>query len=179
MPGQDSAVDGLPVKWVARSGGCVVHGPGQLAVYSISPHHPTTPEARNFRTAMHQGVMSFLGEIGISIRRADPKLGIWSRLGAVAIYCNRESDELTYHGLYLNVHPLQGLPNQVQFLPPSDVPDGQIARMSSLLAEQRQPVRMTQVRAELLPAIAQALGCERYHIFTGHPLLSRVRVHDG
>ncbi|MBM4003430.1 MAG: hypothetical protein FJ295_09115 [Planctomycetes bacterium] len=178
-PGQESAVDRRFVKWVPRSGGCIVHGPGQLAVYSIAPHHPASPAARIFCAALHRGLASFLGEIGISIRRADPQLGIWSRLGAVAVYGNRDSEELTYHGLYLNVYPPRGSLNQVQFLPPSDVPMGQTARMSSLLAEQRQPVRMAQVRAELMPAIAQALGCERYHIFTGHPLLSRVRVHDG
>ena len=39
------------------------------------------------------------------------------------------------------------------------------------------PNFMAQVRAGLLPALAQSLDCERYHMFTGHPYLSRIASH--
>jgi hypothetical protein len=46
-------------------------------------------------------------------------------------------------------------------------------RMSCLVAERHEPVRMTSVRAELVRRLAEAFGCDRYHLHTGHPLLQQ------
>ena len=35
--------------------------------------------------------------------------------------------------------------------------------------------RMSSVRAELIPHLADAFGCDRYHLHTGHPWLRRGR----
>ena len=43
--------------------------------------------------------------------------------------------------------------------------------MSSLVAERCGPVRMTMVRTTLVPRLAERFGCDRYHLYTGHPLL--------
>jgi hypothetical protein len=43
--------------------------------------------------------------------------------------------------------------------------------MSCLVAERCGPVRMTTVRAALVGRLAAAFGCDRYHLYTGHPLL--------
>jgi hypothetical protein len=48
--------------------------------------------------------------------------------------------------------------------------------MSSLLVERQQPVRMTTVRESLVRHLSTTFGCERYHIYTGHPLLVRTLV---
>jgi hypothetical protein len=45
---------------------------------------------------------------------------------------------------------------------------------SSLAAERRQPVRMAAVRATIVRHLATAFGCERYHLYTGHPLVAEL-----
>ena len=45
--------------------------------------------------------------------------------------------------------------------------------MSCLVAERGQAVRMTAVRTAIVRHLAEALGCPRCHMHTGHPLLAR------
>ena len=47
--------------------------------------------------------------------------------------------------------------------------------MSCLVAERCGPVRMTAVRAALVRRLAECFGCDRYHLYTGHPLLRASR----
>jgi hypothetical protein len=47
-------------------------------------------------------------------------------------------------------------------------------KISSLMSERRGSVRMPAVRAALVRRLADAFGCDRYHLYTGHPLLRRV-----
>jgi hypothetical protein len=47
--------------------------------------------------------------------------------------------------------------------------------MSSLLAELGRPAKMTKVRALMVQHITDALAASRFHMHTGHPLLSAVR----
>ena len=72
---------------------------------------------------------------------------------------------VTYHGAFLNVSPPMGLFKLVETDPLEHT------RMSCLLAERRGLVRMTTVRAALVRHLAEAFGCDRYHLYTGHPML--------
>ncbi len=77
---------------------------------------------------------------------------------------------ITYYGAYLNVDPPMGLFRVVRSDPVEDI------HMSSMSAERRGPVRMTTVRATLVKHLTEAFGCDRYHLFTGHPLLRRENI---
>jgi len=168
----------LTPRWVERTGGCILHGPGQLAVCVIAPLEQFGWSHGEFRMRVHEGVLAYLREdVRLSVSYADPDMGIWGRSGAVLAYGWGNRDEVTQHGFYLNVHADPYRWDRVDFLPPDEPPAGCTPRMTSLLAEQRRPVRMAQVRAGLLPALAQSLDCERYHMFTGHPYLSRIASH--
>ena len=74
---------------------------------------------------------------------------------------------VTYYGAYLNVCPPMGLFRLVETDPVGRTP------MSCLVAERRGPVRMTAVRAALVQRLTEAFGCDRYHLYTGHPMLRR------
>lgn len=165
-------------RWVERSGGCVLHGPGQLAVSVIASLEQMECGGPEFHEYVHRGALSYLqDEVKLSVAHADAETGIWGRMGAVLAYGWGIRDAVTQHGFYLNVHAESARWDRVDFLPPEESPAKCAPRMSSLLAEQRRPVRMEQVRAGLLPALAQSLNCERYHLFTGHPYLPRLASH--
>ncbi len=46
--------------------------------------------------------------------------------------------------------------------------------MSCLVAERCGPVRMTGVRSALVCRLAERFNCDRYHLYTGHPMLRQV-----
>ena len=76
-------------------------------------------------------------------------------------------DWVTWHGAYLNVCPPMGLFRLVR----NHAADH--AGMGCLVAERQGSVRMASVRSVLVRRLAEALGCERYHLYTGHPWLGR------
>jgi lipoyl(octanoyl) transferase len=91
--------------------------------------------------------------------------GVWGRTGQLAAIGVAVRHWVTYYGAYLNVCPPMGLFRLVE----SD-PRGQ-TQMSCLVAERRGPVRMTAVRAALVRRLTECFGCDRYHLYTGHPRL--------
>jgi lipoyl(octanoyl) transferase len=72
---------------------------------------------------------------------------------------------VSYFGAYVNVSPALYPFRWVD----SDPLDH--TRMTSLSADRRRPVRMSAVREAVVRHVSAALGCERYHIYSGHPLL--------
>ena len=47
--------------------------------------------------------------------------------------------------------------------------------LHSLAAERCGLMRMTTVRATLIRNLTETLGCDRYHLYTGHPSLRQER----
>jgi lipoate-protein ligase B len=74
-------------------------------------------------------------------------------------------DWITWQGAYLNVSPPLGLFRLIQ----SD-PQGQ-SPMGSVAAERCGVIRMPTVRAVLVERLTEVFGCDRYHLYTGHPWL--------
>lgn len=155
----------IEVRWVNRGGGCLVHCPGQLAIYPIVPLRWHGFSVGEYLQRLRAGIVEALDELGIPGRTPPGRYGVWGRTGQLAALGVAVRNWVTYHGAYLNVCPPMGLFRLVE----SD-PIGQ-TRMSCLVAERCGPVRMTTVRATLVRHLAEAFGCERYHLYTGHPLL--------
>ncbi len=91
--------------------------------------------------------------------------GVWGRTGQLAALGVAVRHWITYFGAYVNVCPPMGLFRLVESDPVGHT------QMSSLVAERCGPVRMTGVRAALVRRLADCFGCDRYHLYTGHPLL--------
>lgn len=160
----------IEVRWVKRGGGCLVHGPGQLAVYPIVPLGDrgwTVGEyLRRFESAIH-GALEAL-KIRCEIRT--PAAGLWGRTGQLVSFGISVSNWVTFHGAFINVCPSMGMARLVDCDPLGD------SRMSTLVAERGQPVKMTGVRAEVVRRLADEFACSRHHLHTGHPWLRRPRA---
>lgn len=155
----------MELLWVKRGGGCLVHAPGQLAVYPITPLKWHGFSVGDYLERLQGAVLRTLDELGIpgDLRREQP--GIWGRTGQLVAFGVAVRNWVAYHGAFINVCPPMGLFRLVQSDPLGEAP------MSCLVAERCQPVKMTSVRAELVRQLSNLFGCDRCHVHTGHPLL--------
>lgn len=160
----------LSVHWTNRGGGCLLHGPGQLAVYPIVPLDWHGFSVGEYLARLQNGIVATLDELGIAGETRAAKHGVWGRSGQLAHLGVAVKNWTTYFGAYINVDPAMRNFRAVE----SD-PDGQTPA-SSLTVERRQPVKMATVRATIVRHMATALGCQRYHLYTGHPLMAQFSI---
>jgi len=157
----------IEVLWVNRGGGCLVHCPSQLAIYPIVPLRWHGFSIGEFLERFQAGILETLHEMNIHGHSIPDRHGIWGRTGRLAALGVAVRDWVSYYGAYLNVCPSMGLFRMVENArSPEDRP-------GSLVAERGRGARMTAVRAGLVRHLAEAFGCERSHLYTGHPLLRR------
>jgi lipoate-protein ligase B len=154
---------------VKRGGGTIVHTPGQLAIYPIVPLSWHGFSVGEYLDSLETAILHTVRQLGYSADRRAGRHGVWGRSGWLAQLGVAVRDWVTWHGAYLNVSPATGLMRLVE---PQSADD----RAGSLTAEHGRPVKMTAVRAELVSQLTAAFGCTRYHLHTGHPLLSRRNV---
>jgi lipoyl(octanoyl) transferase len=160
----------LPVRWVKRGGGCLVHAPGQIAVYPIVPLRWHRLSVGEYLARLQTAIQRALQVLDISTETRPGRYGLWGRTGQVVAIGVAVRDWIAYHGAFINVNPPMGLFRLVT----ADRRD--LTPMSCLVAERQRPVKMTSVRAEVIRELTEALGCDRYHMYTGHPLL---RIGEG
>lgn len=160
---------GVPTRWINRGGGCLWHGPGQLAVYPIVPLEFYGLSVGTYLDTLLAALEGTLADaqVGGIVRRG--RRGLWSRSGQLVAVGAAVKHWTSYFGATINVAP----PAHAWRGIVSDPWTG--TRMSSLAAERQQPVKMTQVRAAFVRRLADALGIGRVHVYTGHPLLRSVR----
>jgi lipoyl(octanoyl) transferase len=154
----------LAVHWTSRGGGCVLHAPGQLAVYPIVPLEASGWSVGQYIERLQAGILATLAELGIAAQTRPGQHGIWGRSGQLAMVGAAVKGWIAYQGAFLNVCPAMHLMRLVQSDPWNASPAG------CLLAERQQAVKMTRVRESLVRHLAAALDCDRYHVYSGHPL---------
>lgn len=157
----------LDVRWINRGGGCLLHAPGQLAVYPIVPLGSHRLTVGDYLRRLEAGVAATLAELDVPTETRPGCTGLWTRSGQVAVFGAAVKSWTTYHGAFINVCPA---------MPPfrhvvTD-PTGR-TRMTSLVLQRQRPVKMTSVREGLIRHLTAAFGCDRYHLYTGHSLLPR------
>ncbi len=157
----------IEVHWVNRGGPCMVHCPGQLAIYPIVPLRWHGFSVGEYIERLQAGIIEALDDLSIRGRTPPGKFGVWGRTGQLAGIGVAVRGGVTYFGAYLNVNPAMGLFRLVENDPLRE------DRASCLMAERRSNARMPKVRAALVQRMADALGCDRYHLYTGHPLLRK------
>jgi lipoyl(octanoyl) transferase len=182
----------IEIRWVNRGGGALMHCPGQLAIYPLVPLRWHGFSVGEFLDRFQAGIIETLDDLNVPSHAGKgspekgtvplcrngpegaehkgglspfPVPGIFGRTGQLAAFGVAIRHWVTYYGAYLNVCPPMGLFRLVE----SDL-TGQ-SSTSCLVAERRGPVRMTTVRAALIRRLADCFGCDRYHLYTGHPLL--------
>lgn len=160
---------GVEPRWVTRGGGCLVHAPGQLAIHVIVPLEWHGFTVGDYLDRLQAGLAAALGDVCSPALTQPGRYGIWGHTGQLAAVTVAVKNWVTYFGAYLNVAPALFPQRWVESDPVDRTP------MSSLAAERRQPVRMPAVREAVVRRLAESLGCDRHHIYSGHPLLARPR----
>jgi lipoyl(octanoyl) transferase len=165
---RELAAAGLDVRWLNRGGGCIVHAPGQLAVYPIVPLNRLGFGLQQYRAHLMGSVVDVCRELAIPAWPVQQMAGVAGRGGQFAFVGAAVKRWVAYQGLFLNVHPLLRTQRLV-----SPGPNGQ--KLTSLEAVRGRMTPMSTVRESLIRNLAARLGYAEYQIFTGHPLLKRTR----
>lgn len=155
----------IPIRWLNRGGGALVHAPGQLAVYAVVPLARFGLTVGTYLEAWQTALEQTAGDLAVPTIAKPKRLGLFTRGGQVAFVTTAVRGDTAYFGAYVNVDP----PQHLIHLAATIAEEGD--EPTTLSAEMRRPVRMTAVRQSLPTRLSTALGCERYHVFTGHPSL--------
>lgn len=159
---------GIPVKWVGRGGGTIVHAPGHLAVYPIVPLQRMGIAATGFRQRLLDSLLDVCRELKLPARIDDAHSRLSGRCGAFAHVGATVRDWTTRHGLFVDVSTS---PQWLELIRPLNGS----GRRSSMSTERVRPTAMNRVRESIIRNLSQQLGYDSFHLFTGHPLLKRVR----
>lgn len=202
----------LSVRWVGRGGGCILHAPGQLAVYPLVPLERLGWSVGGYMRRLQQGFLDTFQALGVNGETRSSISGIWGRKGLLVVPGVAVRDWITYHGAFVNVGPamnpfgyvdtglarITGSEERLRAsrgaardgetncpgLSSGSAENGETPEvcaannrptkttMSSLLAETGRGVTMSRVRSQLVASLAEAFGCDRYHLHTGHHLLA-------
>ncbi len=177
-----------PIRWVNRGGGCVLHHPGQLAVYPILPLDRLGFTVTGYLQLLGGALSDLLTEFHLSQPVQASPAGLFCGPRMVAALGVAVRDWVSYFGAYLNVQPpldpfrkvlpperIANEPPASSAGEPSASAGGELgsAPMTSLVRERRGPVRPSLVRERLVEHCQRRFGFERIALFSEHPFLAR------
>jgi lipoyl(octanoyl) transferase len=161
--------ENLQVHWILREGGCVLHAPGQLAIYVVAALDRFGWSNACFQDRFQQGLETALANLLIPTSRT--RHGLRGRTGLLAVNGISVRQGVSHHGMFVNVSPSMSIYRCIDVAPSESAAGNDRETMSCLLAERQQPVRMSNVRAALITAFTDAFRCDAHHIHSGHPWL--------
>lgn len=172
MTGEQLRHHHLEVQWVARGGGCILHGPGQLAVYTLVPIERFGWSAGTLLGRLRQATLRAFHSLSIHAQAGQEDFGVWGRSGQLASMGIAVRQGISQYGLYINVNP--PMDNYRFVLTASEHRGwgGVLNRMGCLMAERRQGITLPQLRSALVESLAPVLQCSTYHVYSSHPWLS-------
>jgi lipoyl(octanoyl) transferase len=151
------------LRWVNRGGGCLLHQPGQLAVYAVIALDRHGLGLAAYVERLQRVLVAVLNDFSVPAGMRRGMEGVWVGKRLVASVGVAVCDWVAYYGAVLNVNPDLAPFRLVECGGP----------MTSLERERRGPLRPALVRERLLDQFATAFGYERTSLFFGHPLLGR------
>jgi lipoyl(octanoyl) transferase len=159
---------GLHVRWVNRGGGCLLHTPGQLAIYPILPLDRLGLRPQEYLHKLQEAVATLLGDFMVRAEPRPHQAGLWARGRLIACTGVAVRDWVTYYGAALNVNPALQPYRLVQCGNAGEAP------MTSLERERRAPLSSALVRQRFVEHFATRFGFGQIILFTEHPALQRV-----
>jgi lipoyl(octanoyl) transferase len=158
------------VRWVNRGGGCMLHQPGQLAIYSVLALDRFGLGLQGYLDRLHEVLLALLDDFGIQGQLRPGQTGVWKGDRPIAGVGVAVRHWVTYYGAVLNVNPdLEGF-RRVLACGSGRALGGV---MTSIERERRGPLRPSLVRERLLEHVAQRFGFARTSLFFEHPSLRR------
>lgn len=155
------------IRWVNRGGGCLLHVPGQLAVYPILPLNRFGLGLQSYVDRLGEVVLALLADFDIDGRRRPDDSGVWVRGRPIAGIGVAVHDWVAHYGFSFNINPDLQLFRLVRW----GAKDGE--PMTSLERERRGRLRPSHVRERLLEHFATRFPFARTSVFSEHPLLTR------
>jgi lipoyl(octanoyl) transferase len=156
-----------PVRWVNRGGGCLLHLPGQFAVYPILALDRRGLGVRAYLERLQQVMIAVLDDFSVHAESRPGEAGVWVGPRLIAGVGAAVRDWVAYFGAWLNVNPDLTPFRLVQTGGPDDGP------MTSLERERRGPLRPSLVRERLIEHFLTVFPFSRHALFFDHPLLLR------
>lgn len=159
---------GIDVRWLNRGGGAWMHCPGQVAAYPIVPLHRLGLGLAEFRERLEFALLDVCRELHVAAHRLDDEPGLFCSLGQLATVGVAVRSGVTTHGLTLNVRPDLSLLRTTR-------PNSRGLRPTSLEAARQRLTAIPKVRESLIRNLAERLGYEHSHLYTGIPGLTRTK----
>ena len=156
----------MEIRWLSRGGGAFVHVPGQVAVYAMIPLNRLKLGLDDFRHRLEQTLIAAAADLDVDALPGTVVPGATCRCGQFAFIGAGVRDWVSYGGLYVNVSVAPEALDLVRWT------NGSL-RVTSLAAQRTRPTGMATVRESLVRNLAESLGYDSYHLYTGHPLLHR------
>ncbi len=153
-----------PVRWVNRGGGCLLHTPGQLAVYPILALDRLGLSIPAYLDRLHAALAAVAADCSVAAGPRAGQPGVWAGPRLLAAVGIAVRDWVTYYGAALNVNPA---------LRPYRLVRCGDGAMTSLERERRGPVRPALVRERLVEHFAARFPFGRTVLFSDHPSLGR------
>lgn len=167
---EELATRGWPVRWVNRGGGCVLHMPGQIALYAILPLDQLGGGISGYLHNLGSAIGDLIGDFSIHAALRVDERGVWAGDRLLAALGVSVRDWVTAYGAYINIHPALDQYHAVTVVGDHDQP------MTSLERERRGRVQPSLVRERLIEHFRSRFGFGRVSLFTEHPLLQAAPV---
>lgn len=161
---------GYEIRLQNRGGGALVHAPGQLAVRAVVPLELFGLSVGAYLDRLQGMLAAVVDDLHVPRVERPGRRGLWCRGGQTAFFGVSVKYGVAYRGLFINVDAERRLVG-CAVGDPHERTDS-----TTLCAASRRPIRMTTVRQRVIERLSTALGCERYHVVTGHPQLARTYV---
>jgi lipoyl(octanoyl) transferase len=155
----------IPHYWVSRGGGCVLHLPGQLAVYPVLPLDRLGMHVPAYVARLSKACLAVVSEFSLRHAARADDWGVWVGDRLLAVLGVAIRDWVTTFGAYINVQPSLDAFRLVRSGPTAGVP------MTSLERERRGPVRPSMVRQRLVEHFQACFAFGRVALFSDHPSL--------
>jgi lipoyl(octanoyl) transferase len=157
----------VPVRWVNRGGGCLLHAPGQLAIYPVLPLDRFGLGVQAYLDRLREVVIALLDDFSIRGKTQPGQADVWVGHRPIAGVGVAIRDWVSYYGAVLNINP--------DLEPFRLVRVGGAAggRMTSLERERHGPLRPALVRERLLEHFANRFHFAETALFCEHPSLKR------
>ncbi len=153
-----------PVRWVNRGGGCLLHLPGQLAIYPILPLDRLDLGLQAYLDRLAQVIVDVLSDLGVVATIGPGAVTVGNRpIAALGVAVR---NWVTYYGAAFNINPNLEALRRVRTA-------GGAEPMTSLQRERRAPLREALVRERFLEHFAKRFGFGRLSLFFQHPALGR------
>ncbi len=156
----------IDVRYVARRGGVVLHGPGQVSGYLMLPIERLGVTQQSLERRVQSVLRKIAAEQRVPAWPSKTGCGLECRCGQFAWIGSGVDSGASSYGFSLNVNPDVVAQRLIQAVPD----DASIASMSM---QRMRVVAMPKVREALVRHLSAEFGYEDFHVYTRHPLLKR------